>query len=107
VLRKFQEFKGLVENQTRRRIKVLGSDNGGEYTSRAFKDFCAKARIKRELTVLYTPQQNGVSERKNRTIVGAEKAMLHDQDLPKLLWLKLVILQYIFKIGVPTKCLGT
>jgi transposase InsO family protein len=55
---------------------------GGEYTSHAFKRFCAEAGIKRELTVPYTPQQNGVSERKNRAIVGAAKAMLHDQNLP-------------------------
>jgi transposase InsO family protein len=86
VLRKFQEFKVLVENQSGKKIKVLRSDNGGEYTSHAFKKFCAGAGIKRELTVPYTPQQNGVSERKNRAIVGATKAMLHDQDLPKFLW---------------------
>jgi hypothetical protein len=49
------------------------------------KAFCAKAGIKRELTVPYTPQQNGVSKRKKKTIVGATKAMLHDQDLPKFL----------------------
>jgi transposase InsO family protein len=52
----FQEFKDLVENHPGRKIKTLRSDNGGEYTSKAFKDFCAGARIKRELTVLYNPQ---------------------------------------------------
>jgi transposase InsO family protein len=88
VLKRFKEFKALVENQTGKRIKILRSDNGGEYTSYAFKKFCTKAGIKRELTVPYTPQQNGVSERKNRAIVGAAKAMLHDQDLPKFLWAK-------------------
>jgi transposase InsO family protein len=48
VLSQFQEFKALVENQTGREIKTLRSDNGGEYTSKAFKDFCAGAGIKRE-----------------------------------------------------------
>jgi hypothetical protein len=42
--------------------------------------------IKRELTVSYNPQQNGVTERKHRAIVGATKAMLYDQDLPGFLW---------------------
>ena len=78
VLKRFQEFKALVENQTGRRIRVLRSDNGGEYTSKEFDEFCIQEGIKRQLTVPYTPQQNGVAERKNRSIVGAARAMLHD-----------------------------
>jgi transposase InsO family protein len=73
VLNRFKEFKALVENQTGKRIKILRSDNGGEYTLYAFKKFYSEAGIKRELTVPYTPQQNGVSERENRAIVGVEK----------------------------------
>jgi hypothetical protein len=69
-----------------RKIKTLKSNNGGEYTSKAFKDFCAGVGIKRELIVLYNPQQNGVAERKNMAIVGVAKEMLYDQDLPKFLW---------------------
>ena len=49
-------------------------------------DFCAGEGIRRELTVPYNPQQNGVAERKNRAIVGAARAMLHDQGLPLFLW---------------------
>jgi transposase InsO family protein len=81
----FQEFKALVDNQTGKKIKVLRSDNGGEYTSKDFMDFCAGEGIKRELIVPYNPQQNGVAERKNRAIVGAARAMLHDQRLPLFL----------------------
>lgn len=66
VFSRFKELKALVENQTGRRIRVLRSDNGGEYTSNDFKSFCAQEGIKRELTVPYNPQQNGVAERKNR-----------------------------------------
>jgi transposase InsO family protein len=80
VFSRFQEFKAQVENQTGRRIKVLRSDNGGEYTSNDFKDFCKEAGIKRELTVSYNPQQNGVAERKNWSIIGSSRAMIHDQD---------------------------
>jgi hypothetical protein len=86
VLAKFQEFKAQVENLTGRKIKVLRSDNGGEYTSKEFINFCIEAWIKRELTVMYNPQQNGVVERKNRTIIEATKAMIHDQILPMTLW---------------------
>ena len=51
-------------------------------------DFCAEAGIKREFIVPYNPQQSEVSERKNKSIVGAAKAMLHDQGLPLFLWAK-------------------
>eukprot|EP00253_Pinus_taeda_P014280 PITA_14280 len=76
--KRFQEFRALVETQTGWKIKSLRSDNGGEYTLGEFVDYCAKASIRREFTVPYNPQQNGVAERKNRSIVGVAKAMLHD-----------------------------
>jgi transposase InsO family protein len=75
-----------VENQTGKKIRVLRSKNGGEYTSKEFMDFCAGEGIRRELTVPYNPQQTGVAERRNRAIVGAARAMLHDQGLPLFLW---------------------
>ena len=53
---KFKEFKPLIENQTGRHICILKSDNGGEYESNEFDDFCREAGIKRELTVPYNPQ---------------------------------------------------
>jgi transposase InsO family protein len=56
VFRRFQEFKSLVENQIGKKIKVLRLDNGGEYTSNEFKDFCKEEGIKRELIVSYNPQ---------------------------------------------------
>jgi transposase InsO family protein len=55
VLDRFKEFKALVENWTGRRIRVLHLDNGGEYISGGFVDFCGRARIKRESTVPYNP----------------------------------------------------
>jgi transposase InsO family protein len=73
VLARFQEFKAHVENLTGRGIKVLRSDNGGEYTSRDFSDFCIETWIKREYTIPYNPQHNGVAKRKNITIVEATK----------------------------------
>ena len=67
-------------------IKVFRFDNGGEYTSKEFRDFCREAGIKRELTTPYNPQQNGVAKRNNRSIIEVEKIMIHDQGLPMHLW---------------------
>ena len=86
VFEKFKEFKALVENLSEKKIKILRSDNGGELTSNEFKDFCKKVGIKRELTTPYNPQQNGVTERKNRSIMEVFKAMIHDQVPPMHLW---------------------
>ena len=76
----------MVKNQTEKKIKTLWSDNGIEFTSEEFKELCRESRIKRELITPYNPQQNGVAKRKNRTIMGATKAMLLDQDIPMHLW---------------------
>jgi transposase InsO family protein len=54
-----------VENQTRNKIKFLRSDNGGEYTSNEFNNFCKEAWIKREMKTSYNTQQNEVIDRKN------------------------------------------
>jgi transposase InsO family protein len=86
VFSKFKEFKALIENIFERNIKILRPDNGGEYTLKEFVNFCRDVRIKREITTPYNPQQNGVAERKNRTIMEVVKTMIHDQDLPMCLW---------------------
>jgi transposase InsO family protein len=86
VFNKFKEFKTLIENLYERKIKILRSDNGGEYTSKEFVNFYKDVGIKRELTTPYNPRQNGVAERKNRMIMEVVKTMIHDQDLPMCLW---------------------
>jgi hypothetical protein len=86
VFDKFQEFKALVENQTGRKIHVLRFDDGCEYTSKEFVDYCAPTGIKKKLTVPYNPQQNGVVERKKRIVVGVAWAMIHDRGLPLFSW---------------------
>ena len=87
---KFQEFKAPVENQSSRHIRALRSNNGGEYSFGKFDDFCRKARIKRELTVPYHPQHNGIAERKNRTVCELSREMMCDRDLPAPLWEEVV-----------------
>ena len=76
----------LVEKLSEKQIKILRSDNGGEFTSNEFNDYRKKVGIKRELTIPYNPQQNGVAERKNRSIMKVVKSMIHDQDLLMYLW---------------------
>ena len=85
VFGKCKEFKALIENLFERKIRILITYNGEKYTSNEFV-ICRDARIKREITTPYNPQQNGVAKRKNRTIMEAVKTMIHDQDLPMHLW---------------------
>jgi transposase InsO family protein len=94
-------LKAQVKNLTERKIKVLRSDNRGEYTSKDFNNLCIEAGIKREYTVPYNPQKNGVAERKNRTIIESMKAMIHDQRLPMILWVKVCMTTIYFQNKSP------
>ena len=82
----FQRFVTLAETQTSKKVKCLRSDNGGEYVSKAFQDFCDTKGIKRELTAPYNPPQNGVLERMNRTIQEKMRSMLSNVGLPNSFW---------------------
>ena len=86
VFEKFKQFTSEVETLTKRRKKTMRSDNGGEYTSKEMIAYCKEAGIKRELIGPYYPEQNGVAERKNRTIEECIRTMLFYQDSPKFLW---------------------
>ena len=69
-----------------KRLKVLRSDNGGEYLSSEFRDYLSREGIRHELTIPKTPQQNGVAERMNRTLVESVRSMLIDAHLPHKFW---------------------
>jgi hypothetical protein len=71
----FKKWKAWVENETGKRLKCLRSDSGGEYCSKEFDDYCSYHGIPREKTVPGTPQENGVSERMNRTIMELARSM--------------------------------
>ena len=75
VFDRFKEFKALVENHTKKKIKVLRTDNGGEFCSTKFEELCKKCRIAWQKTTRYTPQQNGVVERMNKTLMERAKNM--------------------------------
>ena len=82
----FKAFKAFVEKQTRLFIKCLRTDRGGEYNSIAFKEVCKAHGIKRQLTTAFTPQQNGVAERKNRAVMNMVRAALLVKEVPKAFW---------------------
>jgi hypothetical protein len=106
VFTRFQEFRALVENQSGKRIKVLRSDNGREYSLRQFVDFCAQHGIRRQMIVPYNPQQNGVAERKNRAITDAVRSMLHDQCFPLYLWAEACATTVYLQNRSPRRILG-
>ena len=100
---KFQMFKAMVENQSGCHIKVLRTDRGGEFISKEFNLFCEEEGIQRELTAPYTPEQNGIAERKNRTIVEMARSMLQARKLPNQFWAEAVATSvYLLNIS-PTK----
>ena len=86
----FKQFKATTEKESGNSIIRFRTDRGGEFTSREFELFCSDSGIQRQLTASYTPQQNGVAERKNRTIMEAVRSMLKDKNLPTNFWAEAV-----------------
>ena len=86
VLSVFQEFKTMIEKITGKSIKILRSDNGGEYKSKDFGSFMVKCGIRHEFTVPKTPEQNGVAERLNRLLMEKVRTMLVQSKLPHSFW---------------------
>lgn len=83
---KFKAFKALVEKETGKNLKCLRSDRGGEFTSTKFVKYCDEHGIKRQISAPRTPQQNGVTKRRNWTTVEAARTMLIQGDVPKFFW---------------------
>ncbi|BBG99268.1 transposable element gene [Prunus dulcis] len=86
VLKIFLKWKKMIEMQSGRKIKTLRSDNGGEYKSDPFLKVCQDEGIVRHFTVRETPQQNGVAERMNRTLLEKVRCMLSNAGLGKAFW---------------------
>ncbi|CAL8994001.1 unnamed protein product [Prunus brigantina] len=86
----FKKFKAMIELQSGFKIKCLRSDKGGDYKSSEFDLVCEKEGIQRQFTLAYTPQQNGVVERKNITVIKMAKSMLHEKRMPYFVWAEAV-----------------
>jgi hypothetical protein len=91
VFERFKGFKALVENQTKKIIKVLRIDNGREFCENKFEEFCKKCNIERQKNTPYTPQQNGVAKRMNMTLMEKERCMLSGVGSGQEFWVEAVI----------------
>ncbi|KAG7565068.1 Zinc finger CCHC-type superfamily [Arabidopsis suecica] len=103
VFENFKKFKAHVEKESGLEIKAMRSDRGGEFTSKEFLKYCEDNGIRRQLTVPRSPQQNGVAERKNRTILEMARSMLKSKRLPKELWAEAVACAVYLLNRSPTK----
>ncbi|KAM1670675.1 hypothetical protein ACFX2K_044618 [Malus domestica] len=106
VIQTFQEFHAMVEREIGKPLKCLRSDNGGEYTSHQFREYCVKHGIRHEKTVPGTPQHNGVVERMNRTIMEKVRCMLRTAKLSKQFWGEAVRTAYYLINRSPSVPLG-
>ncbi|GJU25482.1 uncharacterized mitochondrial protein-like protein [Tanacetum coccineum] len=79
-----------IENLVDHKVKVIRCDNGIEFKNREMNQFCEMKGILRQFSVARTPQQNGVAERRNRTLIEAARTMLADSKLPTTFWAEAV-----------------
>ncbi|CAK9814306.1 Retrovirus-related Pol polyprotein from transposon TNT 1-94 [Anthophora quadrimaculata] len=106
VLEAFRKYKRQVEKQTGCAIKCLRTDNGREYLSREFSKYLEEEGIKRQLSIEYTPQQNGVAERANRTLVEMARCIMIQGNLPQSLWAEAINAATYIRNRCPTKILN-
>ena len=86
VMAALKQFVKMAETQTGHRLKRLRSDRGGEFCSAEMKAFCEERGVIHELSAPYSPSQNGVAERRQRTLVESARCMLLASGLPRKLW---------------------
>lgn len=104
-LEALKKFKMEVENEANTTVKVFRTDRGGDFTSNEFKSYCESVGITRHLTTLYSPQQNGVVERINRTVVAMTRSFLKEKGMPNMFWGEAVRHSIYILNRVPTKVL--
>ncbi|GKB48846.1 putative ribonuclease H-like domain-containing protein, partial [Tanacetum coccineum] len=79
-----------IENLVDKKVKIIRCDNGTEFKNKVIDDFCREKGIRREYSVAKTPQQNGVAERRNMTLIEAARTMLANSKLPTTFWAEAV-----------------
>lgn len=99
----FKRFKVRVENETGCKIKAINTDNGKEYINKHFRQVLEESGVVHQTTIPYTPEQNGVAERVNRTIVEKARTMLLDANLPKEYWAEVASTAVYLANRSPTK----
>jgi IS30 family transposase len=104
---KFKQYKALVENEIGQKIKVLRFDHGGEFVSKKLDAFLVECGIQRQTSVPYSPQQNGVVEHANETIMECARNMILTQGLELEFWGEVVNMAVYIKNQCPTKALDS
>ena len=98
-----RDFKEWLRDKVVSWLKSLRSDRGGEYNSKEFEKYCEDIGLERQLTMSFTPEQNGVAERKNRTIVKMASTMMNAKWLPLTFWAEVTYTAVYFLKWCPTK----
>ena len=102
----FIKFRAKVEKSSGYEIKILRSDRGGEFLSKSFQRVCEQGGIKHQFTAPYTPQQNGVVERKNRSVMEMARSLLKSMEIPGIFWAEAVRHSVYLLNRLPTKSMG-
>ena len=96
-------YKALVENQSGRKVNILIYDNGGEYVKSKFIKYCEYTGIHMQHSIPYTSQQNGVAERKNRSLKEMATCMMEAKTLPPKYWAEAIKYVAYIQNRVPHK----
>ena len=86
-----KEVLAQLERISGHKVGTVRTDRGGEYLSKDLEDHFSKLGVRHQLTMRYTPQQNGVAERLNRTLLEKVRAMLEDSQISKRLWAEALV----------------
>ena len=98
----FKKIKVSAEMEVDLKMKALRTDRGGEFTSKEFSKYCEGLEIKRFLTTPYSPQQNGVVERRNQTIMAMATTLLKSKNVPGTFWGEAVLTPVYLLNRAPT-----
>lgn len=104
---KLKEYVAMVQNKFAMKPKIVRSDRGGEYTGEKVTSFLKSNGIQSQYTSPYTPQQNGVAERKNRTLIEMARCMLEEANLPRSFWGEAVSTANYLQNRLPTRAIET
>ena len=106
VFKIFKQWKLLVENQLNSKLKILRTDNGGEYTSTVFENYLVANGVIHEKSIPKTPEQNGIAERLNRTLLERVRTMLSHSQLAHSFWAEALSTAVYVRNRCPTKLLN-
>jgi transposase InsO family protein len=101
-----RRVQAAAEAECGRELRVLRTDNGGEFTMAEFASYCADEGVQRHYSVPYNPQQNGVVERRNQTVVGMVQALLKQRGMTAVFWGEAVVTTVYILNRLPTKALN-